>query len=59
MKAAYEFLAGGSLVTPIGLAIAALVALGLVHAKLFSYAGAALVLVLVITLAGSVLERPN
>ena len=56
MKAAYEFLVGNSFVTPVGLAIAVAAASALLHAKL-AYAGAALVAILLATLAFSVFER--
>jgi len=59
MKAAYEFLIGNSLVTPIGLAIAVAVGLVLVHAKQLAYAGASFTIVLVATLAVSLFEKPS
>lgn len=59
MKAAYEFVAGNSLVTPLGLAIAVLSALVVLHAKLAAYAGAIFVFVLIATLAGSIFEKPD
>ncbi|MBV9278324.1 MAG: hypothetical protein JOZ97_08820 [Candidatus Eremiobacteraeota bacterium] len=58
MKAAYEFLVGNSIVTPIGLALAVAAAYALLHARL-GYAGVALVGILLATLALSVFERVN
>ncbi len=58
MKAAYEFIAGNSFVTPVGLALAVLAAYLLEHARL-PYAGLALVVILLATLTVSVFERVN
>jgi len=58
MKSAYEFLVGNSFVTPIGLAIAVLVALVLLRVS-SAYAGLALIVVLLATLAISVFEKVN
>ena len=58
MKAAYEFLVGNSVVTPIGLGIAVALAFALLRAG-SAYAGVAFVVVLLATLAFSVFEKPN
>ena len=58
MKAAYEFLIGNSVVTPIGLAIAVGAAFLLVRAG-STYASLALIVLLLATLAFSVFERPS
>lgn len=54
MKRAYEFVTGNSTVTPIGAAVAILLAL-LFHSC--AWAPYAFVAVLLVTLAGSVFER--
>jgi hypothetical protein len=59
VKAAYEFVAGNSAVTPLGLALGVAVTLALLHANLAPYAGAAFIVALIATLAGSVFEKPN
>ena len=59
MKAAYEFVAGNSVATPLGLAIAVIAALALLHAKFAANAGAVFMLILIVTLAVSVFEKPN
>lgn len=58
MKAAYEFLAGNSFVTPIGLALAVVAAYALLRWH-NPYAAPALVSILLATLAASVFERPS
>jgi len=59
VKAAYEFVAGNSVATPLGLAIAVIAALALQHARLAIYTGAVFMLILIVTLAASVFEKPN
>ena len=58
VKAAYQFLVGSSLVTPIGLAITVFVALALTRAAP-AYAGLGLIVILLATLTFSVFEKPN
>ncbi|MDP9016986.1 MAG: hypothetical protein M3N19_01530 [Candidatus Eremiobacteraeota bacterium] len=57
MNFLYDFIAGNSRVTPFGVLATAAVTFALVRAGLPGYAGIALVVLLVATLAGGVFEK--
>lgn len=57
MKFIYDFVAGNSRVTPVGVVLAAVATAALVRAGLTVAAGAVLAAVLLATLAGSVFEK--
>ncbi|GAC1497631.1 MAG: hypothetical protein NVS1B14_00080 [Vulcanimicrobiaceae bacterium] len=59
MKAVYDFVAGGSRVTPLGVAASALVAIALLRTPFHAYAAAAFVVLLLATLALAAFEDPR
>lgn len=57
MKFLYDLLAGNSRITPFGVAVAAVVAVVLVRAQLYTLAAGAFVAILLATLTAGVLEK--
>ncbi len=59
MNALYDFVAGGSRITPLGIIASALVAIALLRSPWHAYAAAGFVALLLVTLACSAFENAD